>query len=277
MNSTSRFWRITSILSIISTLFLIVGFIYAVNDVTNPVYSEQITQDSQQDSTPSSAPTNNNFNVVAIGDSLAKGTGDDSGGGFAKRTVELLVKQGTESKLINNLGINGLTTTELLPLLDEKGVQYSLKEAGIIMLSIGANDLFDGNRIQNGDGLPEEAELRDAIIRAEDSFKDVVDKIYQINSNAKLVYIGLYNPFADIEGIRDLGHQAVNTWNKVSMDVIASYKGDGSLIVPTFDLFMNNSAQYLASDHFHPNGDGYQLIAERILQGMTTPHLSQNE
>lgn len=276
MNSTSRIWRITGILSIVSTLFLILGFIYAVNDVTNPVHGEEQTTESK-DSSQNVAPANNNFNVVAIGDSLAKGTGDDSGGGFAKRTVELQAKQGTESKLINNLGINGLTTTKLIPLLDEKGVQYSLKEAGIIILSIGANDLFDGHRIQNGDGMPEEEELRKAIIQAEDSFKNVVDKIYQINSNARLVYISLYNPFSDIEGIRDMGNKAVNAWNTVAMDVLANYKGEGSLIVPTFDLFMNNSTQYLANDHFHPNGDGYQLIAERILQGMTTPDLSQND
>lgn len=277
MNSTSRIWRITSLLSIVSTLFLIMGFIYAVSDVTNPVHGEEQVQESQ-DTRQSVIPASNNFNVVAIGDSLAKGTGDDSGGGFAKRTIELQTKQGTESKLINNLGINGLTTTRLIPLLDEKGVQYSLKEAGIILLSIGANDLFDGHRIQDGDGLPEEEELRKAIIQAHANFKEVVDKIYQINPNAILVYISLYNPFSDIEGIRDMGNKAVNAWNTVAMDVMANYKGEGSLIVPTFDLFMNNSSQYLANDHFHPNGDGYQLIAERILQGMTKPVVSsQNE
>lgn len=279
MNSTSRIWRITGLLSILSTLFLIVGFIYAVSDVTHPVQGEEQPQKFQSPA-QIAAPINNNFDVVAIGDSLAKGTGDDSGRGFAKRVVELQVKQGVDSKLINNLGINGLTTTKLLPLLDEKGVQYSLKEAGIIILSIGANDLFDGHRIQDGDGLPGEEELRKAILQAEDSLQHVVDKIYQINSNARLVYISLYNPFSDIEEIRDMGNRAVGAWNKAAMEVMTDYKGEGSLIVPTYDLFMNNSTTYLANDHFHPNGDGYQVIAERILQGMSAvaaSDLSHNE
>lgn len=39
-------------------------------------------------------------------------------------------------------------------------------------------------------------------------------------------------------------------------------------LVPTFDLFQHKLGEYLSSDHFHPNGAGYQAIADRIVQGM---------
>ncbi|UJF36104.1 SGNH/GDSL hydrolase family protein [Paenibacillus hexagrammi] len=39
------------------------------------------------------------------------------------------------------------------------------------------------------------------------------------------------------------------------------------VLVPTYDLFEQNLLKYISSaDHFHPNGDGYERIADRIVQ-----------
>lgn len=269
MNTTTRIWRITGLLSAVSTVILVLGFVYAVKDIARPVKGEEQTR-LPQESNLKFAPQGNNYDVAAIGDSLAKGTGDDTGAGFAKRTVELLEHEGIESKLINNLGINGLTTAKLIPLLDEEGVQYSLKQAGVIILSIGGNDLFDGNSLLSGGDLPTEAEVEAALKSTGDNLNKVVDKLHQINPDARLVYVSLYNPFTEIEGMKDIGNRAVSSWNMIAMKVMDAY--EGSLIVPTYDLFMNNSSRYLSSDHFHPNGDSYQLIADRIIQGLAIPH-----
>ncbi|MNO12259.1 Spore germination lipase LipC [compost metagenome] len=269
MNTTSRMWRITGMLSAISTVLLVLGFLFAVKDITRPMQGEEQSQASPEPNHMAASQNNNHFDVTSIGDSLAKGTGDDTGRGFAKRTVELLNQQGTESILINNLGINGLTSTKLLPLLDEKGVQYSLKQAGVIILSIGGNDLFDGNALLSGEELPSEEELEEQVKKAGDHFKDILAKLHEINNSAKLVYVGLYNPFSELEGMRDIGNKAVSSWNLMASGAMDAY--EGSLIVPTYDLYMNNSSRYLSSDHFHPNGDGYQLIAERIVQGLAIP------
>ncbi len=37
------------------------------------------------------------------------------------------------------------------------------------------------------------------------------------------------------------------------------------IMVPTYDLFRLNGRGYLADDHFHPNGKGYERIADRIV------------
>ncbi|MNW39185.1 Spore germination lipase LipC [compost metagenome] len=266
MNTTSRIWRIIGLLSAVSTVILVLGFLYAVKDIVQPAQGEEQAHLSQE----FTAPQGNNYDVAAIGDSLAKGTGDDTGAGFAKRTVELINNNNNESKLINNLGINGLTTAKLIPLLDEEGVQYSLRQAGIIILSIGGNDLFDGNSVVNGGDLPTELDLEAAVKKAGENLSKVVEKLHQINPHARLVYVSLYNPFTEIEGMRDIGNKAVSSWNLIAMEVMDPY--EGSLIVPTYDLYMNNSARYLSSDHFHPNGDSYQLIADRIIQGLAIPH-----
>lgn len=267
MNTTSRIWRAAGLISAVSTLLLLCGFIYAVRDVIYPVTSEPNGAGSPGDHSLNVPLQVSAMDVTAIGDSLAKGTGDDTGKGFAKRTVEILKKQGTESKLVNNLGINGLTTKKLLPMLDEPGVQYALKQAGMIMLSIGANDLFEGGEpLETRTELPSEAELNAKVKSASENLSEIMAKLHDINPQARIVYISLYNPFSDMKELKNAGDKAVAQWNSIAAETMSSI--DGGLVVPTFDLFTLQAGRYLSGDHFHPNGTGYQAIAERIVQGI---------
>lgn len=265
MRSTSRIWRVAGLLSALSTLLLLTGFLYAVFDIANPAMSagEQAASPSRADQ-PVKAGA---WDVTSIGDSLAKGTGDDTGKGFARRAVELLVEQGTSSKLVNNLGINGLTTDKLLPMLDDQGVKYALQQAGVIVLSIGGNDLFDGTaQLTAGEQVPTQAEIESSITKSSADFQKIIARLNAINPQAMLVYVSLYNPFADLDGMREIGNDAVARWNEMAMKTLGEY--EGTLVIPTYDLFTQNSARYLSGDHFHPNGDGYQAIAERMVQSI---------
>ncbi|GJM81180.1 lipase/acylhydrolase [Paenibacillus sp. HMSSN-139] len=265
MNRTSRIWRWAGMASAASTILLLAGFVYAVSDIANPsaaARNQAVSPPRTEQAAKAGA-----WDVTSIGDSLAKGTGDDTGSGFARRTVDLLNKEGATSKLVNNLGINGLTTEELLPMLEDPGVKYALQQAGIILLSIGGNDLFNGTEaLTLGEQVPTQAEIDAAIDKSSANFGQVVAQIKKINVQALLVYVGLYNPFSDLEGMREIGNDAVARWNAMAMKALGEY--EGTLVVPTYDLFTNNSARYLSSDHFHPNGDGYQAIAERMAQGI---------
>lgn len=273
MNSTARIWRTTGLLSLLSTLLLIAGFLYAVRDVILPgaagggagAHPGAVENPSEP---LGGAPEKANvLNVTAIGDSLSKGTGDDSGKGFAKRFVELAKAQGADSRLVNNLGINGLTTEGLVALLDEKGVRYSLSQADIIIMSIGGNDLFNGaENLLTGGKLPTELEMEQSVTQASKRLGTIADQILELNPEARLVYVSLYNPFADLQGMREIGDEAVSRWNHIVTDILRDR--ERTLVVPTYDLFTYNSQKYLASDHFHPNGAGYQIIAERIIQGI---------
>jgi lysophospholipase L1-like esterase len=265
MNKSSRIWRVTGLISAVSTLLLIVGFIFAVYDMTVP--ASQASKAKPGDGAQLSVTAASPYDITAIGDSLAKGTGDDTGNGFSRKTVQLLTKQGKESKLVNNLGINGLTTKALLPMLDESGVQYGLKQAGIIILSIGGNDLFAGAQsYQNSGELPTEAEMDAAVKTSGENFKKIVSKLKKINPDAQLVYVGLYNPFADLKDVKEAGDRAVANWNLNVLDTMNQYPG--TIVIPTYDLFTSNLGRYLSGDHFHPNSDGYQMIADRIVQSI---------
>ncbi|WP_049827431.1 GDSL-type esterase/lipase family protein [Paenibacillus maysiensis] len=271
VNSSKWIWRSVGSVSIAATLLLLYGFIAAVRSITAPeplASTKPVNSGSSQiQNAPSAATQVGEFRVAAIGDSLAKGTGDDSGSGFVRRSVTLLNDQeGHKAQLINNLGINGLTTQGLLTKLDEPGVAYVLKKANVIIVSIGGNDLFQGAQAaQTGKEPPTLNGLRKALPDAAKRLQKVLTKVGKINPKAKIIYVGLYNPFSDLPEMNIPGNLVVTEWNLAAMAI--TNQNSNMTLIPTFDLFQQNLPVYLSSDHFHPNGQGYQAIAERIAQG----------
>ncbi|WP_379129405.1 GDSL-type esterase/lipase family protein [Paenibacillus sp. sgz500958] len=274
MNDSKWTWRFISLISIASTLVFLLGFGYAVKDIMKPQGDTPLSSLPRETAAP--AAQDGSLKVVAIGDSLAKGTGDNSGDGFVRRAVTGLSKSGNEVKLLGNLGINGLTTADLRSRLEDEGVQYTLRQANTILLSIGGNDLFRGAGIIQSEGagnknVPSEEELTPesllaALPEASVSLRKLLEQIEEINPDAQIYYLGLYNPFGDIPELQIPGNQAVTAWNNAAMDIIN--KHSNMTLVPTFDLFHNHLEKYLSSDHFHPSGEGYQRIADRIAQAV---------
>jgi len=280
LNSSKWIWRSVSILSVFSTLLLLAGFVYAVKDIQYPQPANGLPAKvgSPEKGTGKANPAaKKELKFAVIGDSLAKGTGDNSGMGFARRTIkELTTADGRKASLLNNLGINGLTTTGLLPKLEERGTKYVLGEADVILLSIGGNDLFQGADLASkgiagtsatakGQELDPE-DLLKGLPKASTQLKTILERIRAINPDALIVYVGLYNPFGDIEELQVPGNQAVAKWNEAALETIN--KNRNMMLVPTFDIFQHHLDRYLSSDHFHPNGDGYQQIAVRIVQAI---------
>ncbi|WP_339218653.1 GDSL-type esterase/lipase family protein [Paenibacillus sp. FSL H8-0332] len=305
MNDSKWTWRTVSLVSILATLLLITGFVYAVSDILNPKGEPLLSSLPQETAAPAAAASDE-YKILALGDSLAKGTGDNSGQGFVKRTVDALSANGGKAELLGNMGINGLTTAALESKLQEEGVQYALRQANVILISIGGNDLFRGsdilgtggssgqaaasakpseeaapqtteapanNKVEGttpvptasaGDLTPES--LLSALPGAAKRLGSILDTVAKVNPQAQVYYIGLYNPFGDIEGLLIPGNQAVTAWNNAAMDMINRHQN--MTLVPTFDLFDRHLAKYLSNDHFHPNGDGYQRMSERIVQAV---------
>lgn len=306
-------WRSVSLISIAATIILIVGFVYAVGDIINPQGEALSTALPQETALPTAAAAGE-VKILALGDSLAKGTGDNTGSGFVKRTLDGLSQGGGSAELLGNMGINGLTTAGLQTKLKEEGVQYALRQANVILVSIGGNDLFRGSDIlgnategQEGAaaGSPESSagaesgntstvqptstidgkssalvtstpkpiedeltpeSLLAALPDAAKRLGEILENISEINPQAQIFYVGLYNPFGDIKDLLVPGNQAVTAWNSAAMDIINTHSN--MTLVPTFDLFNRHLDKYLSTDHFHPNGDGYQRISERIIQAV---------
>lgn len=271
MNKSSWLWRILGTATLVCLLALLVGFGWALRDTWYPPEGLALP-----DAAPTASPTGDDLTmkaeilITALGDSLTVGTGDATGNGYVRGvTAGLAEVLDKPVRTINNLGINGLRADQLVQRLEERGYQNSLGRADIILLTIGGNDLFQiaqngGSMAEGGGDLSLEL-LKASMPEAEQRLKAAFTKIRKINPSARLVYVGLYNPFYDVPEMRP-GSQYIAEWNSYAQK-LAEADGNAT-VVPTYDLFEDKIAKYLSSDHFHPNAQGYARIAERIVQAL---------
>lgn len=270
LDSAPWIWRTISTVSVLATLLLLFGFGYAIKDVIFPegdpaLGTGQSTNIPADEASKPTAPVEDGkIRMAVIGDSLARGTGDDEGLGFVRRAGNILKEQGHDVQILNNLGVNGLRTDALLSKLDEQGVRYVLQQSNFILLSIGANDLFQGGQVLQGEDPPTAEKLAAALPETSKRLQKILKKVKEINPDAQIAYIGLYNPFGDVKELEVPGNAVVAAWNDAALQILN--QEDKMTLVPTFDLFENHLGEYLSSDHFHPNSAGYEEIAVRIAQ-----------
>jgi lysophospholipase L1-like esterase len=197
--------------------------------------------------------------IVLLGDSLARGAGDEMGLGIGGHLEEVLRRDGSETVEIVNLAVSGATTEHLLGLLAQRNVAGLIGRASHLVISIGGNDFFgEAGRF----GVPEEPrEDPEALIGTlHDRIESVVDHVRQLNGEATIFLIGLYNPFRTIEQGEALSPM-VSQWNSALQ---RRFERDPAVvIVQTADLFLERDR--LSADRFHPNAEAYRLIARRIL------------
>ncbi|GGD64710.1 GDSL-type esterase/lipase family protein [Paenibacillus nasutitermitis] len=270
-NGSTGLWRMVSLTALASTLLLLFGFGYSVKDMLWP------QGEAYEGERPSAVPevsatlgASKEIRITAIGDSLTKGTGDATGEGYVKQVVRLLEEKfKVPVKLNNNLAVNGLRADQLVERLKtDKGYRFSLSQSNLILFTIGGNDLFQiaaGQPASQATGDFDLGNLKSELPEGIERLKQVVEQLYEINPDAQVVYIGLYNPFYDLKDLRE-GSLEVQKWNNQAYELVHRYPN--MTLIPTFDLFENTIGTYLSSDHFHPNHEGYGQIAIRITQSL---------
>jgi lysophospholipase L1-like esterase len=201
--------------------------------------------------------------IVALGDSLTRGTGDETGKGYVGVLVDEVKKKTKQSVQLTNLGINGQRSDQLRKQVQQEEVGRQIKQADIVLVTIGGNDLFRGGQGLEDFGTEDIAAIEKKYL---DNLKFIFEQIRKNNPKSNVFFIGLYNPFIELEQGKEMS-KVVRHWNYDSAEVSAAYPK--IVFVPTFDLFELKVNDYLYSDKFHPNSKGYRLIAERVASLLT--------
>jgi lysophospholipase L1-like esterase len=192
--------------------------------------------------------------VVIIGDSVARGAGDENGLGISGWLARF-----THSSIVN-LGINGARTRNLRALLLDRSVQREVRSASLIVLSIGGNDLY-------GDSMARvlarvfpnfEQELTALKVRG------VVASLRHLNPTARIDILGLYNPYHHSTLAAWLDEQ-VNRWDA---RLIWSFAASPQVNVVRIADLLRRDDRLSPLDRFHPASFGYSLIASRIAAAM---------
>lgn len=193
--------------------------------------------------------------VVAIGDSLAYGAGDETGEGIAGRLDDELRARGVANAAAINLGVNGAQTGDVLARLKQQRVRQAVARADAIVLSIGANDLFRSNT------------SRDEILRAPFEIAErilsriatIVAELHKINPNARVLVLGGYNPVPRHQYAAMI-NQYLGLWD---IALAARFEKDERVAVVKMNDIV--TPQRLSRyDSFHPGAAAYREAAKRI-------------
>ena len=203
---------------------------------------------------PASAP-GKQIAPIILGDSLGRGTGDESGLGIGGRLVDELRRRHIDTKNIVNIAVNGARTRDLEQQLTSPNVQTLVAQSNVVIVSIGGNDLWGDANWRNAPPRDPEHAMKEVLDRLQGS----VRTIRAVNPSARIFVIGLYNPFITTPFGKMLT-PFVNNWNAMLVERFAA--DPRIVIVQTSDIFAYRDR--LSFDRFHPGDEGYSLIARRI-------------
>ncbi|MEH0980287.1 SGNH/GDSL hydrolase family protein [Bacillus mobilis] len=257
----SKVVKVILLITIASFCLFAYGFVSGVNDVLNPKASNVI---KKTDVVAKEKKKTGTLQIVSLGDSLTRGVGDKEGIGYIGRMKEDLQKDYKQKVALTNLAVSGAKMPDLLKQMESSGAQYSIKQADVIVLTIGGNDLFPG---WESLGKIDLETYRPDTETFQNEAKKIIEGIRKLNTDSPIFWLGLYNPFEDVEDLKGSSNIVVD-WN-ASLEKLA-LNDKNVYITPTFDLFQNRGKDLLYSDHFHPNEVGYTYMADRLVQNVAS-------
>ena len=257
----SRFWLWTAPLfvGIAAAILFGTGLVLALRGATGQPLGAP--PPAKPAAAPSAAAKDGVFRILVVGDSLARGTGDETGKGFGVNVLEDFRKKGRAE--ITNLAVNGMESPEVLALVESANVRTLAAGASLILLSVGGNDL--SHSLTRG-AAP--TDVADAVAasrtRYAQNLRSILAALREANPATRICVLGLYDPFGGDKGPGGrIGASVILQWNTLIAETALSFPN--VTVVPTFDLFQGRPDR-LSADHYHPDGKAYEEIARRVLQ-----------
>lgn len=208
----------------------------------------------------------NDLHITAMGDSLTQGVGDNTDNGGYVGILEDSLNQNSdttaETVQIDNFGKRGNRTEQLLERMEKEEIQESIRQADIVLITIGANDVM--KIIKDNVASLDYQQFVEAQNEYEQNLREIFIKTKELNPDAEIHLLGVYNPFDKyFNHIPEL-NQIVSDWNRISKEVLSEF--NNTEFIPIRDIFETAEEDILWEDNFHPNEVGYKRMAERVLE-----------
>lgn len=267
-----KWWMSVFLLTtgLIVSVLLLIGFLQAASAVLKPNGLDNANYEKEEEA-HEKTEDDGKLSIVALGDSLTRGIGDDSGEGYVKRLTHTLKDEYGQDISLANLSVSGAKTADLASLLKTSGAKHAVSKADVIVMTIGGNDLFPGVEGLTAENL---AAYEPDTETFEANSRQILEELRKENADAPIYWISLYNPFEDLTILGDTS-QFVIDWNYQLQRLASEYKN--FVIIPVFDLFQGQVKEFLYTDHFHPNAKGYEAIAERLTQAIVSQQQLREE
>jgi lysophospholipase L1-like esterase len=253
-------WVSILLLSLIGIITLAAGFYQAltITGQTSQMGAVPLVRNGVGNGNGEPLPAKgNSVSLLIMGDSIARGAGDETGKGLSFYLPDELKNKTPKEIAVNNVGIDGLQTNGLLALAQGEKLKPAIAAADLLLISIGGNDL---RRIRRLTAMANEDGFEKTFAGYATSLTSVLKTIRKTNADAIIIFIGLYYP-----SVQDISPDDISlllAWNEGTQKIIE--QEGRAIFIPTYDLFKLNAVKYVSIDALHPNAAGYQAIANRI-------------
>ncbi|MGG6798149.1 UNVERIFIED_CONTAM: SGNH/GDSL hydrolase family protein [Streptococcus canis] len=222
------------------------------------------------------------INYVAIGDSLTEGVGDlTNQGGFVPLLANDMGEFFRAKVSHQNYGVSGNTSQQILDrMTKEKEIKTALKEADVMTLTVGGNDVMAVIRKHLAD--LQVSSFKKPARQYQERLRQILDLARKDNKDLPIFVLGIYNPFyLNFPELTDM-QKVIDDWNDKTKEVLEEY--DHVYFVPINDLLYKgvngqegivqssgdqttvvNDALF-TGDHFHPNNTGYQIMSDAVME-----------
>ncbi|MFF2179271.1 S-layer homology domain-containing protein [Lysinibacillus sp. NPDC058147] len=213
---------------------------------------------------------------VALGDSLALGINEVGliGLGYTDFVAQTLQQDGLITSYNKGFTYSGYTTKDVLEDIQNNvekpavGFGYqsekvklrtSIKEAEIITLTAGANDLIPILKESQTTGINAVAMLK-ASQEAIKNIAAILEEINKLNPNAQIYVMGYYNSFPYYS--EDLQQQFIMLLKVMNATIKTTVEKAGAVFVPTYDIVSKDVPSYLPNpENIHLSEAGYLAVA----------------
>jgi lysophospholipase L1-like esterase len=210
--------------------------------------------------------------VVTLGDSVPAGTACDCTP-FPDLYAHMLHP---EARSVN-LAQPGYTASDVQGQLTDAGVRTDLRDAAVVLVMVGANDLADAF-----DNSRDAAAYQAAAATVQADVAAIVTTVIQIHATPVTVLVlGYWNVVKDGSvGLAEYGADGLKSAEQATRDCNQALRRaaqqSGARYVTTTPVFKGTDRQedptdLLAADGDHPNAAGHQAIADALYTTNPTP------
>jgi lysophospholipase L1-like esterase len=208
---------------------------------------------------------NPSLHLLGLGDSVMKGYGADKGDDILSQVGNQLEKRKRENVTTENLGISGLTSKGLKENLEKPDVQESIRKSNIIFIHIGGNDLL---RIAKKKGVVEAIHEYETVqSQTKENLEAIVQKVVQLNPDARILLFDLYNPLKSDSEYYSLSKHLFDQWNMMYYEIGEGYSN--VRVIDSYKALSLDKDNLFSPDGVHPNDEGYKKISEAVMSYFT--------
>lgn len=183
-----------------------------------------------QTSNQSTEVVKKKIHLVAVGDSLTYGQGDQkNNGGYVGLIKPKLEKKYHNTVTTVNYGVSGDRSDQILKRINEQSaIRKNLKNADVIVMTVGGNDLMQNLQkdlmVNSSQKFNQDININKAGVTYQKKLRRLFTAVRQQNKRAPIFVFSIYNPvyvyFPQVDSI----NSAILKWNRLTKTTLTNYR-----------------------------------------------------